>query len=218
MRKIIVAALAATLLPTIVFAQTPSPRARPLTGNIGQDIKNAIAPQPDPSGIANEGPLAQALSKPFEEIANVIGGDIDGAFALSTAIPTLQDGNGQQCWAGFREFGSILKIHPLPLTGHAATDLQAARLFAMSANKLCANAHCSQVFTELQNAVGQIAPLKAGSGVVVPSLASICALIPQVAVAPIDSSLTPSAVTPTAATPTAPAAPAPAPAPAPANP
>jgi hypothetical protein len=181
------------------------------TGNLPADIKNAIGGQPQGSnegggtaGGATKDQLGQLLSKPFVDIANFIGDDIDGAITLSTQIPSLQDGNGQQCWMALKDFGSIIKVHPLPLTGKAITDLEAGRLLVMAANRLCLNSHCTQVFADLAGAVqsvGSLAPIGTG-GIPVPSLNTLCSHVPQVAVvAPVQVPATPTA-TPVPATPT----------------
>lgn len=182
MKRALAIALAACVVALPAAAQT---KKKPLTGNLVEDVKSltstaSSAATPPSNGINSAlTQVLQALSKPFQQIANVIGTDLDDAVALSTKIPSLQDGNGQACWKGFQEFGAVVKIHPLPLTGHLATDLEAARLMTISANKLCLNMQCNQVFTELA-AAAQKASL--APGIAVPSLSAICTQIPTVAV------------------------------------
>ena len=123
-----------------------------------------------------------ALAKPFQDLATFIGEDADGAIALSTAIPALQDGHGQQCWMATKQFADVIKAHPVPLTLKVSTDLEALRLIMMASNNLCANVHCTQVFGDLATGIAQLAPLNAS--VPIPSLHDLCAKIPQVAVVP----------------------------------
>lgn len=192
-----------------VHAPTPVPKPRPaLTGNPVQDIQNAInggasaAAAPGSAASAEGGPLgqalAQALSAPFQQLANLINSDLDGAITLSTSVPELQDGNGQQCWMAMKAFGKVVKAHPLPLTGKAVTDLEAARLMTMAANRLCGEPHCNTVFSDLANAATQAASLVPGAQAVqVPSLSSLCAHVPTVVVAAPVNTPAPAAATPT---------------------
>ena len=179
MRRLALAILAAILLPGLAEAQDrrlaptiklPIPLSRPAV--LGSDD------QPGSPGAQ----IGALLSKPFQAIADLINSDLDGAIKLSTQIPELQDGNGQQCWIAMKQFGAVVKAHPLPLTGHAATDLEAARLMAMAANKLCNDPHCTQVFADLAGAVQTVAPVNLS--VPIPSLHDLCSKVPQVAVAP----------------------------------
>lgn len=175
----IAATLALGLLcPGAAYAQTPRSRP-PLTGNIPADIKNAVSPQ---SEAATANSVEAFLAKPFQDLADFIGDDSAAAIALSTAVPELQDGHGQQCWIATKQFGEVVKAHPVPLTLKAQTDLEALRLLAMAANNLCANPHCTQVFADLGNAVQTLAPLNAS--IPIPSLHDLCAKVPQVAVVP----------------------------------
>jgi len=123
-----------------------------------------------------------ALAKPFQDLATFIGEDADGAIALSTAIPALQDGHGQQCWMATKQFADVIKAHPVPLTLKVSTDLEALRLLMMASNNLCSNVHCTQVFGDLATGIAQLAPLNASMPI--PSLHDLCAKIPQVAVVP----------------------------------
>ena len=123
-----------------------------------------------------------ALAKPFQDLATFIGEDADGAIALSTAIPALQDGHGQQCWMATKQFADVIKAHPVPLTLKVSTDLEALRLLMMASNNLCSNVHCTQVFGDLASGIAQLAPLNAS--IPIPSLHDLCAKIPQVAVVP----------------------------------
>lgn len=147
------------------------------TGNIGNDIKAATAP----AAAGARATVESILSKPFKDLADFIGTDSEEALALSTAIPDLQDGHGQQCWIATRQFGEVVKQHPIPLTLKAQTDLEALRLLMMAANNLCANVHCTQVFSDLANGVRALAPINA---IPLPSLDSLCSKVPQIAVVP----------------------------------
>ena len=197
MKRIALALLIAILLPGLAAAQTPRPR--PLTGNIVDDIKNATGGGGTPN-TGDRGSLDSILMKPFQDLANFIGDDIDGAIALSTQIPEVQDGHGQQCLMAMKTFGTIFKAHPKPLTFHVATDLEALRLFQISANNLCGNPHCTQVFADLATTIQTAAPVN--FSIPIPSLHDLCAKVPQIAVVdPVKLPATPSA-------PAAPAAPA----------
>ena len=117
--------------------------------------------------------LGRAAAKPFQDIANFIGEDADGAIALSTAIPALQDGHGQQCWMATKQFAEVVKAHPVPLTLKISTDLEALRLLMMASNNLCSNVHCTQVFGDLATGIAQLAPLNAS--IPIPEACMICA-------------------------------------------
>jgi hypothetical protein len=136
--------------------------------------------------------IATALAKPFQDIADLISSDSDEAIALSTSIPELQDGNGQQCWVAMKSFGAVLKAHPVPLTLKAQSDLEALRLLTMAANNLCRNTACTQVFADLTNGINTAAPV--GVPVSLPSLNSLCSKVPQIAVtAPVNVPAPPAA-------------------------
>lgn len=157
----------------------PLPKPDPLNLGTGSSAPNSV-PGEGPLGQA----VANALGAPFKDIAAIINSDIDGAIKLSTQIPSLQDGNGQKCWMAMKQFGDVLKAHPLPLTGRAITDLEAARLLAMAANNLCHVQECTQVFADLSNAVTVATQKIPGAGAVqVPSLNSLCSAVPIVVVA-----------------------------------
>ena len=197
MRRITLAILCLALASWPAHAQTKRPPLA-ITGNPIEDIKTDIAnAATTPAVSASEQKILAALAKPFQDLANFIGEDADGAIALSTAIPALQDGHGQQCWMATKQFADVIKAHPVPLTLKVSTDLEALRLLMMASNNLCANAHCTQVFGDLASGIAQLAPLNAS--IPIPSLHDLCAKIPQVAVVP----------PVTAAAPAAPAAPKP---------
>jgi hypothetical protein len=130
------------------------------------------------------------LHSPFLDIANLGTEDNGDAIKLSTQIAGLQDGNGQACWTTLQSFAQVVKAHPIPATFHVATDIEALRLLSMATNNVCKNPACTQVFTELGNGVQQLA----GSNISVPSLTSLCAKVPQIAV------VAPASTTPATAT------------------
>lgn len=173
MKRFILIVLSLTMLCVPASAQRKAPTCT--------DFLNLIPPGCTPAVGAAGSPLA----KPFQELATFIASDSDSAIALSTQLPALQDGNGQQCWMAMKSFGDVLKAHPVPLTLKLQTDLEAYRLLTMAANNLCANAHCTVVFSDLNNAVQA-----AGLGVTpIPSLTSLCAKIPLLpVVAPVAAS------------------------------
>lgn len=170
---------------------------KPLIGRVVDEVKATVNPQgATADGDTNAGTLRkrllQVLAKPFQDITDLIGDDVDNAIILATAIPNLKDGHGQQCWIALRDFTDVAKAHPLPLTAQIATDLQAIRLQAIAANRLCSNIHCTQMFTDYSSmaqavasaAVGAIGSLGARA---LPSLSDACAKIPQIAlVDPVD--------------------------------
>jgi hypothetical protein len=167
-------------------AQTPRPRP---TGDAVKDIKTLIGGQGQGSDdAATQGggavggqasdKLATILAKPFKDLSDFINSDMAAAATLAVQIPELQDNIGKSCWTAFGQFSAVVKAHPLPLTLHAATDLEAFRLAAMAANNICHNASCSQIFTDLANSIQKAAPIN--FGIPIPSLASLCANVPQV--------------------------------------
>lgn len=168
----ILPALAAMLLASPVMAQTKLAAGR--SANDGGPI--ASSADADPKAAA--GIIGKVLAKPFQDLADLLNGDMDGAIALSTAIPDLQDGNGQACWIALRSAGKVFKEHPVPLTFHAATDIEGFRLLVMAANRLCTNSACTQVFADGANIITAISPLP----IPAPSLNAICAKIPAIAV------------------------------------
>lgn len=159
-----------------------------ITGKPIEDFENAIKGN---SGGGTGGAAATGLQKvladafnnlaaPLRDLMTMIGTDDNNAIVLSTLIPTLQDGHGQQCWIGMRSFAAVAKVHPLPVTFQALTDFEAIRLQAMAANDLCGNPHCTQVFADASNMAAAVSPIP----IVVPSLNQVCAKVPQVARVP----------------------------------
>jgi hypothetical protein len=180
MKKIIVAATILALAASPAMAQLKKPA---VTGDPIADIKTDLGQTTHATTpSASEQKILSALAKPFQDLANFIGEDADGAIALSTVIPALQDGHGQQCWMATKQFADVIKAHPVPLTLKVTTDLEALRLLMMASNNLCANVHCTQVFGDLATGIQQLAPLNAS--IPIPSLHDLCAKIPQVAVVP----------------------------------
>lgn len=172
MRTIILATLAA-----LVALATPATAAPTKPGcNLAIDKLRPECQTQQAASAAND--VVAVLAKPLQDLSNFISGDLDAALALSTVIPDLQDGNGQQCWIAAKSFTEVVQQHPIPLTFHALTDLQAARLLTAAARRVCADPHCSQVFADLANGVQVAAPVNLS--VPVPSLNSICAKIPQI--------------------------------------
>jgi len=185
--------LAALLLATPALAAQKKPV---LTGDPVKDIQSAIARTDAGDGVQGGGatsPLAtraqllQTLAKPFQDLVAIIGDDVANAILESTVVPDIQDGHGQQCWIGLRNFASVAKAHPLPLTGHGATDLEALRLYAIATNQLCLNVHCTQMFSDYkamaQSAAQGIGGVLAAAAVNnVPTLQDICTKVPQIAI------------------------------------
>jgi hypothetical protein len=134
-------------------------------------------PAPDASGQTLKN-VQSIIAKPLQDLANFINGDMAGAAALAVAIPNLQDGNGQACWTALAGAGAVFRAHPVPLTFQGVTDLEAIRLLNMTANQVCTNSACTQVFNEVTNLIDAAAPIT----VAIPSLASLCSKIPEIAV------------------------------------
>lgn len=146
----------------------------------GQRIGGPAGKALDAVGIKPAGEVATSiLSKPFQDLANLLSSDLDEAVRLSTAIPDMVDGNGQACWKILQSAGKVFKEHPVPLTLKAASDIQAFRLLHMTANRLCTSTACTQVFQDGANIVAAL-----GLGIPIPSFASLCAKVPVIGVAP----------------------------------
>jgi hypothetical protein len=158
------------------MAQT---RLRPpqITGNVIEDTKANL-------GLGGGGStngldsIATVLAKPFQDIANFIGADADGAVALATAIPNIQDGHGQQCWIAMQSFGAIVKAHPIPITFHVINDYESLRLLGIATNNLCSDVHCTQVFADFTAMAQAASPMP----LAIPSLHDLCTKVPQIAV------------------------------------
>lgn len=134
---------------------------------------------PDPPGLGAGGPLKQ--------LETLVSGDSALAASLATAVPSIQDGNGQKCWRAAASFGAAVKAHPVPLTLQAMTDIEGFRIVTIAAEQLCAEPACTQVFAELANGVAQM-----GVGLPVTALSAICAKVPHIAiVAPSPSPVSP---------------------------
>jgi hypothetical protein len=192
------AAILAILFLGAMFVASPGyaqGTKRPVfTGNAINDI--AAARGKAATVVLGDNDLMATLAKPFNDLADFLQSDATAATALSTVIPALQDGHGQQCWIAMSTAGAVFKAHPVPLTLKVMTDIEALRLLEMTSNNLCANVHCTQVFADL-TAMAQAASPQT---LPIPSLHDLCSKIPQVALV---DAITPPVVTPpTAATPT----------------
>lgn len=195
------------------FAQdrTPTPRPSPsrIGGPAGQVLDNlGVKPLPGPAQGGDDGApstssqpgngFTSPLDKPFQDLANFIGDDIDAAITLATSLPALQDGNGQKCLMALKTFGDVIKAHPAPLTFKIATDLEAFRLKQMAINRLCQEPACTVVFADITQTITAAAAIP----LPIPSLHDLCGKVPQIAVAP------PVSVAPAPVPASAPAAPA----------
>lgn len=167
----------AAVLGTLTFlpmSASAAPKLVPPTGHPVADIENALNPTA-PNSVADK--ALTALAKPFQDIVNFIGADLDGAVTLSIATD-IKDGHGQQCWIALRSFSKIFKAHPLPLTLKAATDFESLRLLGIATNQLCTNVHCTQVFADASAMAQAASPVP----LVIPSLHDLCTKVPQIAV------------------------------------
>jgi hypothetical protein len=128
--------------------------------------------------------VMSALAKPFQDLADFIAGDADGAATLATVIPNLQDVNGKACWVKMQEAGAVFKAHPVPLTLKVMTDFESIRLLQMTTNDLCSYTPCTVVFSDASNLVTGVASAVGGamaSSLQIPSLTTLCSRIPQIA-------------------------------------
>lgn len=127
-----------------------------------------------------------AATGPLANIINFFAGQFDSALALAVQFPELQDGNGAACWKRASTLGAIIKVHPLILTGNAPVDLEAQRLFFAGLNAMCADPHCTQVFTDLGNGVQAL-----GANISIPNFTSFCTRFPTITMVTPDASLIP---------------------------
>lgn len=170
--RALVAALAVLALTGSVQAQFKTPQ------QIAADVKRAINPGSASSATSTLDDIATTLAKPFQDIATFIGDDATGAISLATVIPALQDGHGQQCWMAMKQFGDVIKAHPVPITFHVIQDYETLRLLGMATNNLCSNVHCTQVFADATAMAQAASPMT----LAIPSLHDLCTKVPQIAV------------------------------------
>jgi hypothetical protein len=138
----------------------------------------------DGSIFSGSKPTDNPIASILQQFAAFIDADNVGAINLSQAIKNLPDGNGYVCWTQMRGFSEVVKAHPIPLTFKLQSDIEAARLLMMAANKVCGNSACQQVNSELKN--GILAALPINAGISLPfDLNNICSKIPQVAQVPL---------------------------------
>lgn len=171
----VVGALAILILGSLAFPGDASAQVK--LGPVGTAIKQKIdgtAAASTSNALSN---VLAELAKPFQDLANFIGDDVDGAVALATVIPEIQDGHGQQCSMALASFGRVIKAHPVPLTLHVATDFEALRLLGIATNRLCANVHCTQVFADISAQAQAVSPIP----LPIPALHDICSKVPQIA-------------------------------------
>ena len=174
---LVLGVLAAGLaLPTRSLAAPPKLHA---TGNIVKDIQDDIkdAGTSSSSSVVGSAALTSALAKPFQDLADFLASDATEAATLAVQIPELQDGHGQQCWLAMSTAGKVFQAHPVPVTFKAMTDVEALRLLAMTANNLCSNVHCTQVFADLTSMAQAASP----APLPIPGLHDLCSKIPQIA-------------------------------------
>jgi hypothetical protein len=188
---IALAFLGALAFPGDARAQVKLPQLKPLTGD---PIKDFGLSGKDRSAAALNS-IETVLAKPFQDIADFIGEDADGAVKLATAIPNIQDGHGQQCWIAMQSFGAIIKAHPIPVTFHVINDYESLRLLGIATNNLCSNVHCTQVFADFTAMAQAASPVP----LAIPSLHDLCTKVPQIAVVdPVPVPATPAPAVPAA--------------------
>lgn len=155
-------ALIAGISPAMAQSRQPRPA---LTGDPVRDIETAA------------GQARAKVTAGLTTVAQQIEGLLDTADAikLATAVPGLQDTVGAACWQSFDNLSAVAKLHPLPLTLKAASDIEAARLFVMALNQICTNPNCGQMFVDATNSVEalNLTPIPL-------SLPSLCAKVPAI--------------------------------------
>lgn len=170
--RILIAAFLA--VPALAGAQAQNPIKLPKGIKLPIDPLKLNQTTTDASG----NPVVSLLSKPMTDLANFISKGFGDATDLSTAVPELQDGNGQACWSMMQNYSLIIKKHPIPVTLEAAADLESIRLLNMAANKICQNSACTQVFTDAGNLVNAASPI----AIALPNLTALCSKVPEIAV------------------------------------
>lgn len=122
-------------------------------------------------------------SNALQQLQDFISGDVANAADLAISIPDMLDGNGQICLDEMKKASTIFQTYPVPSVTDKqglASALERIRLLAMTANRICQNPACTQVFADASGALAQLAPIKMPA---VPNVHDICSLIPTVAVA-----------------------------------
>lgn len=175
--KLIVRFSVLLIMGMFLFGFDPA-MAQVKLGPIGQKVVNDFAGNAGTKAAATLDTIAEVLAKPFQDLATFIGADADGAIVLSTALPNLQDGHGQQCWIAMKSFGDIIKAHPVPITFHVINDYESLRLLGIATNNLCSNVHCTQVFADFTAMAQAASPMP----LAIPSLHDLCTKVPQIAV------------------------------------
>jgi hypothetical protein len=190
----------ALILAALLVALPAAAQQKKIGGPVGHVLDQIQGGQPqgsnDGPGAASTGgnAVGSLLDKPFQDLANFIGDDIDAAITLSTSVPTLQDGNGQRCLMAFKTFGTVIKAHPAPLTFKIASDLEAFRLKQAAVNNLCQEEACTVVFDDFTQTITALAPVP----LPVPSLHDLCSKVPTIKlVAPVATATAPVITTPT---------------------
>src|ERR1700722_7817486 len=184
--KLILRAIAFLVIATFLAGLDPTSAQVKLKtpAQIKQDIDNLNAKatgQPaQPPAVLSD--VMSALAKPFQDLADFIAGDADGAATLATQIPNLQDVNGKACWIKMQQASAIFKAHPVPATFKLMTDFEALRLLQMTTNDLCSYTPCTVVSSDASNLVTGVASAIGGamaSALQIPSLTTLCSRIPQ---------------------------------------
>lgn len=126
--------------------------------------------------IAIGQPSARAASSnPLNVLSTWADADVAAAIAASKQFPELQDQVGGACWAQISTLAKLIKAHPIPVTLHLATDIEYARLDQGALNLICRNSACSQVWSDMTNAVQSlnVTPMPL-------SFTSLCGKVPVV--------------------------------------
>ena len=181
---ILLALMIGSLWPDPASAQIKTPaQVKQEIDNFNSRAAAAVTGQPAKQAAVLQDVMS-ALAKPFQDLADFIAGDADGAATLATLIPGLQDVNGKACWVKMQNAGAVFKAHPVPLTLKLITDFEALRLLQMTANDLCSYTPCTVVSSDTANLVTGVASAVGGalaSSLQIPSLTTLCSRIPQIA-------------------------------------
>ncbi len=116
-----------------------------------------------------------AADNPLNSLKTWASQDVDTAIAAAMKYSDVQDPVGAACFGQIKTLAQMIADHPLPLTLHAATDIEYTRLVQGEFNLLCRNPACAQVWSDMANNIKalEIAPLPF-------SFTSICAKVPVV--------------------------------------
>jgi len=174
-KMLLIGLLAASLLS---FGAPTTARAAGAEG-ISLTTSPVIRP-PSPFATPGAGALpspGQVVSTIFKDLIDYFTNGIDQALTMSTAVPSIQDGNGHDCAVAGQTLMSVLQVHPQIISGHIAADVEGLRITVVALQQICASHACQQVFSEADNAIATL-----GVGITIPGFEALCAKLPNVAI------------------------------------